>query len=105
MAAPLQSGTVSPELVLVDAALAVTARAELGDRPDTLAPLMPDPGAASARHTAEALRRLTALADLDAPAVPRRRSRTAKVVGAFATWSMVSLLLVHTGLLGWSQVL
>ena len=85
---------LSPELALVDERVALDARASLLDPDDTLDRILVEAGT-SAREVAAARKRIIELSDV-APPEYRRTSRLPKLVGAFATWAVVIVLLAES---------
>ena len=91
---------LSPELVLVDLESALSAREALDAPEDTLDRILrqsPEPVISYDEAVAAARRRIVELADVEPP-TPRRRHQLPKLVGAFATWSVVAIMVVDTGL-------
>ena len=90
------SEILSPELALVDPDLTMEARAalvaydETPTRSETPVSWVDD-------ETLDALQRIVELSDVEPPK-RQRRHRSAKLVGATATWGMVAVLIVNTQL-------
>jgi hypothetical protein len=88
--------TQSPELALVDPALAETARRALPVPEDTLAsPSSIEIEVREARDVARAIRRLTELSDVE-PEPPRRSTRGTSLAFAACAWITLAVIVVDT---------
>ncbi|MDH4103302.1 MAG: hypothetical protein OEW52_13690 [Thermoleophilia bacterium] len=85
---------LSPELALVDERAAVDARAALSDPSVTLDRILVE-ASASAREVRAARQRIIELSDVEPPQ-RRRTYRRPKLVGAFATWAVVAVLVAES---------